>query len=444
MRRIAHDRWVFLLTLLAGLPAMVVAAVFLNQSSHSPLFKGTLLGAIGLCWVTVARVAQVRVIRPLQVIANLLAGLREGHFTLKARADESQDVLGSVRRELNSLAESLKEQRLGALEADALLKRLMEEVDVAVFAFDPGGVLRVTNKAGERLLGQPVERSLGRTAPYLGLEECLTGETPRIVGLTLAGTGSGRWELRRRSFRQGGLPLELLVLADISRVLRSEERQVWQRLVRVLSHEINNSLAPIKSLAGTLTALLDRTPRSPDYEDDLHRGLDVIAARADSLNRFMASYARLAKLPPPTLGPVAVEEWVLRVVRLEGRLPVVVIPGPPLVLQADGDQLDQVLINLVKNAVEASLETGGGVEVTWADRVGNVEVMIRDEGQGLSSTTNLFVPFYTTKSSGSGIGLVLSRQVAEAHGGHVTLQNRVGARGCEARLTLPKNPSVAG
>ncbi|MFN0180423.1 MAG: sensor histidine kinase [Gemmatimonadales bacterium] len=437
--RLAHDRKILVLALLAGLPALVLAGVLLWQSPASGLFKGTIFGLVLAAWLGIARAAQLRVIRPLQVIANILAGLREGHFTIRARAEEGSDVLGSVRREMNALSETLKEQRLGALEADALLKRLMEEIDVAVFAFDADGVLRVANKSGERLLGLPIERVLGRTATFLGLEQCLAGETPRIVTLSFAGIGSGRWELRRRGFRQGGLPLELLVLTDISRVLRSEERQVWQRLVRVLSHEINNSLAPIKSVAGTLTNLLDRTPRAPDYEEDLRRGLDVVAARADSLNRFMSSYARLAKLPPPTFGPVNVAAWARRVAELETRLPVKVEPGPELTIQADGDQLDQVLINLVKNAVEATLEKGAGtVTLSWTEKEGAVNLLVRDEGPGLSSTTNLFVPFYTTKPNGSGIGLVLCRQVVEAHGGHLTLVNRLDGSGCEARLTLLK------
>jgi len=228
----------------------------------------------------------------------------------------------------------------------------------------------------------------------------------------------------------------MVVLADISRVLRAEERQVWQRLVRVLSHEINNSLAPINSLAGTLTSLLDREPRPPDWEEDLHKGLDVIRARSDALNRFMASYARLAKLPPPTLAPLDVGEWVRRVVHLEGRLPVRLIEGPPVTIRADGDQLDQVLINLVKNAAEAAETTGGAAEVTWALRDDALEIEVRDEGPGLPTTANLFVPFFTTKPNGTGIGLVLCRQVAEAHGGGVSLHNRTDRRGCVARLRL--------
>ena len=437
--KLGHDRSILFLALLAGLPAIGVSVVLLWLSPFSDLLRFTLLGGVLLAWLVAARAAQLKVIRPLQVIANLLAGLREGHFTLRAREEESDDVLGAVRREVNTLQETLKEQRLGALEAGALLRRVMEEIDVAVFAFDATRALRLTNRAGERLLGQPVERLLGRTAEQLGLEQTLEGETPRILELVVPGAATGKWEVRRRPFRQGGLPLDMVVLTDISRVLRSEERQVWQRLVRVLSHEINNSLAPIKSLAGTMTSLLDRTPRAPDWEADLRKGVEVIATRSDALNRFMASYARLAKLPPPVLAPLAVSDWIRRAIQLESRLPVRLIEGPAISIRADGDQLDQVLINLLTNAVEAAQETGGGVEVAWSAQDGTVLVEIRDEGPGLPSPGNLFVPFFTTKPSGSGIGLVFCRQVVEAHGGGITLHNRSDRRGCVVRLRLPRD-----
>ena len=437
--KLSHDRKILLLALLAGLPALLATAVLLWLVPASDLLRATLLGALVVAWLSLARAAQLRVIRPLQVIANLLAGLREGHFTLRAREEESDYVLGAVRREVNTLQETLKEQRLGALEADALLRRVMEEIDVAVFAFDAGRALRLANRAGERLLGQPAERLIGRTALQLGLEQTLEGETPRILELVVPGAATGKWEVRRRPFRQGGLPLDMVVLADISRVLRSEERQVWQRLVRVLSHEINNSLAPIKSLAGTMTSLLDRAPRATDWETDLRKGLEVIGARSDALNRFMASYARLAKLPPPSFAPLDVGDWVRRAIQLESRFPVRLIEGPPLTIRADGDQLDQVLINLLTNAVEAAQETGGGVEVSWSAQDGVVEVEVRDEGPGLPSPGNLFVPFFTTKPSGSGIGLVFCRQVVEAHGGGITLRNRTDRKGCIARLRFPKD-----
>ena len=437
--KLSHDRKILLLALLAGLPPLVAATILLWLLPTTDLLRGTVLGGLVLAWLVAARAAQLRVIRPLQVIANLLAGLREGHFTLRAREAESDDVLGAVRREVNTLQETLKEQRLGALEADALLRRVMEEIDVAVFAFDAERALRLVNRAGERLLGQPAERLIGRTASQLGLEQTLEGETPRILELVVPGAATGKWEVRRRPFRQGGLPLEMVVIADISRVLRTEERSVWQRLVRVLSHEINNSLAPIKSLAGTMTSLLDRTPRAADWEADLRKGLEVIGTRSDALNRFMASYARLAKLPPPVLAPLDVGDWVRRAIQLESRLPVRLIEGPKVAILADGDQLDQVLINLLTNALEAAQETGGGVEVSWSAQDGMVEVAVRDEGPGLPSPGNLFVPFFTTKPSGSGIGLVFCRQVVEAHGGGITLRNRSDRKGCVALLRLPRS-----
>src|SRR5690606_28487848 len=321
---------------------------------------------------------------------------------------------GLAMLEVNALGETLREQRLGALEATALLRKVMEEIDVAVFAFDADLKLRLVNRAGERLLDMPAERMTGRTADALGLGALLQGEEQRIIDASFAG-GSGRWSARRSMFRQGGAPHQLLVLSDLSKTLREEELLAWQRLIRVLSHEINNSLAPIKSIAGSLMAALSRTPRPADVDEDLQRGLSIIAGRSDALQRFMASYARLARLPAPRLAPLDVGEWVRRVVALETRLPVTIEPGPDTVIEADGDQLDQLLINLVRNAVDASLETGGGVSVGWSRTGGKVIVRVTDEGQGLSDTTNLFVPFFTTKPQGSGIGLALSRQIADAH-----------------------------
>ncbi len=232
------------------------------------------------------------------------------------------------------------------------------------------------------------------------------------------------------------MPHQLIVLTDLSKTLREEELKAWQRLVRVLSHEINNSLAPIKSLAASLQAVLDRQPRPADADADLRQGLSVIGGRADALVRFMSSYARLARLPTPKRIPMDVGAWVRRVAALETRLPVKVVEGPPMGIAADGDQLDQMLINLVRNAVDASLPVGGGVTVTWDGSEEGVEVRIIDEGTGISEGANLFVPFFTTKPEGSGIGLVLSRQVAEAHGGSIALENRPEG-GCVATVRLP-------
>jgi nitrogen fixation/metabolism regulation signal transduction histidine kinase len=334
------------------------------------------------------------------------------------------------------MSATLRLQRLGALEATTLLRKVMEEINVAVFAFDGEQRLRLVNRAGERLLNEPMERLMGRDATDLGLDLYLEGEAQRTVQHTFPG-GIARWGLSRSTFREGGLPHQLLVVTDLTRPLREEELKAWQRLVRVLGHELNNSLAPIKSIAGSLESLLARNPRPEDWEEDMQRGLAVIAARSEALSRFMSAYARLARLPQPTLAPVKIGDLIRRVVGLETRLRPELTPGPEVTIQADSDQLEQLLINILRNATDASLETGGGVWVGWSQNHANLVVWFRDEGPGLSNTSNLFVPFFTTKPGGSGIGLVLSRQIAEAHGGSLSLQNAAHGPGCEARLTLP-------
>ena len=434
--KISFEQRVLALALAAGLPGTVVALVLLLINDYSGKVVWTFGILVVAFWLSFAFALRERVVRPLQTLSNLLAALLEGDYSIRSRGATSHDALGLAMLEVNALGETLREQRLGALEATALLRKVMEEIDVAVFAFDADLKLRLVNRAGERLLDMPAERMTGRTADALGLGALLQGEEQRIIDASFAG-GSGRWSARRSMFRQGGAPHQLLVLSDLSRTLREEELLAWQRLIRVLSHEINNSLAPIKSIAGSLRAVLARSPRAPDADQDLERGLDIIAGRSDALQRFMASYARLARLPAPRLAPVSIAEWVSRVVALETRMTVHVEPGPDTIIRADGDQLDQLLINLVRNGVDAALETDGGVCVGWSRNGDSVTIFVRDSGPGLADTTNLFVPFFTTKPHGSGIGLALSRQIVDAHGGVLTLENRNDARGVVASVTFP-------
>ena len=425
----------FWLALLGGFPAVGLALGLLWFGDFTPRTQWTLTMLVAGVWLACAAIVREHVVRPLQTVSNVLAALRERDYTLRARGSNPEDALGLLLLELNSLGDDLRAQRLGALEASALLRRVMEEIDVAIFAFDAAHALRLVNRAGAALLGRAPEQLLGRDAASLGLASSLAGDTPRVDTLTFPGR-AGRWEVRRGTFRQGGLPHQLLVLTDVSRALSDEERQAWKRLIRVLSHELNNSLAPIKSIADSLRGIISREPAPPDQLDDLRKGLGVIASRSESLSRLMAAYARLARLPAPRLESVAIQDWVRRVVALETRRPVTIRPGPNVAIQADGGQLDQLLINLVRNAVDATLEADGAVEVGWETRNGQLDVWVRDEGAGLADTANLFVPFYTTKPDGSGIGLALSRQIAEAHGGTLTLSNRAGHRGCEALVSL--------
>jgi len=424
------------MSLAGGLPAVVAALVIVWTGDSPPRAQWTLTVVLVSIWLGFSFAVRERVIRPLQTIANLLGAVQEGDYSIRARLSRTDDALDEVYREVNTLGRTLQEQRLGALEATALLRTVMTEIDVAVFTFDGDRRLRLVNRAGERLLAAPAERLLGRTAPELGLASCLESGGHRTMAVAFPG-GAGRWGVRLRTFRERGLPHQLLVIEDLTRALREEELEAWKRLVRVIGHELNNSLAPIKSIAGSLDRMLVRESLPPDWRDDATRGLAVIGSRAEALSRFMESYARLAKLPSPNPQPLDVPQWIHRVSRLETRVPVTVVAGPRLVIRGDGDQLDQLLINLVRNAADASLETGGAVRVGWQRNHSTLEVWVEDEGHGLSNTANLFVPFFTTKPGGSGIGLVLSRQIAEAHGGALTLANRAGGSGCEARLRLP-------
>ncbi len=444
-RRLTHDQSVFLHALLGGLPAVGVSMAFLWGGEITPKTQWTLTLLIGLTWVGFAVSVRSKVSRPLQTMANLLSALREGDFSVRARGARRDEPLGDVLAEINLLGNVLKEQRLGALEATALLRTVMEEIDVAIFAFDASATLRLVNRAGQELLAQPAERILGRVGSEVGLADCLVGDAERVLGtVTFPGASRGRWGMRRTQFREGGLPHHLVVIADLSQPLRDEELKAWQRLVRVLGHELNNSLAPIKSIAGSLGILLKREKRAPDWEQDLQGGLEIIETRADGLARFMQAYARLAKLPAPVLSPCSVPGLIHRIVGLEQRFPIVVTGGPNLMLPCDEAQIEQALINLSKNAVEAVLEQSTseterppGVRIGWSKVGAGLEILIEDDGPGIAETNNLFVPFFTTKPEGSGIGLVLCRQIIENHGGSLQLHDRGAARGCIAKVTLP-------
>ena len=434
--KLGHETRVLLLALASGLPAIVACAVVLAIDGKQIRTQVSIDSLLVLLWLSFCFTARARIASPLRTLANLLEALREGDYSIRARVDNPKDPLGEVMQQVNAMAATLRDQRLGALEATALLRKVMEEIDVAAFAFDPGQQLRLVNRAGERLLAQPAERLLARDATSLGLAEYLGGATDQTIRRAFPGV-TGRWGIRRSQFREGGVPHQLLVVTDLTRPLRAEELQAWQRIVRVIGHELNNSLTPIKSIAQSLEALLAFEPRPDDWQQDMTRGLSVIATRSESLSRFMSSYARLAKLPPPKFGPIEINNLLRQASGLETRQRVFFEEGPPMTFQGDVDQLEQALINLIQNGVDAAQTTGGRVFVQHQQLPAAIEITVRDEGPGLPNTANLFVPFFTTKRGGSGIGLVLSRQIAEAHGGSLSLRNATDGPGCEAVINLP-------
>ena len=434
--KLGHDSRVLLLALAGGLPGVAACAILLGVEGKPLRVQITVDALLIIVWLSFCFAARGRISGPLRTLANLLEALRESDYSIRARVDNPKEPLGEVMQQVNAMAATLRDQRLGALEATALLRKVMEEIEVAAFAFDPGQQLRLVNRAGERLLAQPAERLLARDATSLGLAEYLGGSVDHTFQRSFPGA-TGRWGIRRSQFREGGVPHQLLVVTDLTRPLREEELQAWQRLVRVLGHELNNSLTPIKSIAQSLENLVKAEPRPDDWREDMSRGLNVIASRSESLSRFMSSYARLAKLPPPKFGPIEINALLRQASSLETRQRVFFEEGPPLTFQGDADQLEQALINLIQNGVDAAQVTGGRVFLQHQQLPGALEITVHDEGPGLPNSANLFVPFFTTKRGGSGIGLVLSRQIAEAHGGSLTLRNAPDGPGSEAVITLP-------
>jgi nitrogen fixation/metabolism regulation signal transduction histidine kinase len=373
--------------------------------------------------------------RPLQTLSNVVSSLREGDYSFRARGAASLDPLGELASEINALADLLQKQRVRSLEATALLARILEVMHAPLFAFDREYMLQLANNAGAQLLGRPLARCFGHSARELGLAHLVVAADQSVHSF---GSKPTRWLLRKAVFRQDGVPHTLLLLADVSQPLQEEEQIAWKRLIRVLGHELSNSLAPIKSIAGSLLARAENITGDEATVRDFRRGLGVVESRADSLHRFVQSYRLLAQLPPPHLKPIQVGPLLERVALLEQRVTVQLDPGPSVLLNADPDQLEQMFINLLANAVDASLANGAKpVRIDWRLIESSVMVGIEDSGLGIANTENLFVPFYTTKPSGSGVGLALAQQIARAHGGEIRLLNRDDGPGARATIRLP-------
>ena len=413
-----YEKRIVVTALAAVAPVALAALILVFTGDFSTKAKWTVAVIIAASAFVASYVLHEQLVFPLRTISNIITALREEDYSLRARNARRDDALGEVMVEVNALATLMESRKLEAVEATALLRAVLTQIDAAIFAFDAEDRLQLVNRAGERLL-----------AAQLNVTALLAEDGPATID-----HGTGRWDVHRSSFRERGSPHRLLVLVDITRALREEEVEAWRRIVRVLGHELNNSLAPIKSSATSLEQLIAREELPEDWRDDLARGMRVIGSRTEALTRFTGAYAQLARLPEPRKRDVRIDALVQRVAALEKRVPVAA-HGTEAIIRADEDQLEQLLINLVKNAADAAKSS---VAIRWNVNGDGLTLRVEDDGPGVSGTANLFVPFFTTKPNGSGIGLFLSRQIAEAHGGTLSLTNRSDFPGAVATLWLPE------
>jgi two-component system nitrogen regulation sensor histidine kinase NtrY len=420
---------------LLSLPTFLFAGILLWQQHVTTAPALLLLFCLLIYLLLIAASLVEGVMRPLQTLSNVVSSLREGDYSFRARGAGTPDAYGELAGEINALADLLQKQRVRSLEATALLARILEVMHAPLFAFDRENSLQLVNNAGAQLLGRPLARCFGHSAGELGLDTLLASADQTIHSL---GSKPSRWLLRKALFRQEGVPHTLLLLADVSQPLQEEEQIAWKRLIRVLGHELSNSLAPIKSIAGSLLARAETLSTDETTVRDFRRGLGVVESRADALHRFVQSYRLLAQLPPPHLKQIQAGPLLERVALLEQRVTVQMDAGPPVMLNADPDQLEQMFINLLTNAVDASVANGAKpVRIGWRIAESDLVVGIEDSGMGIANSENLFVPFYTTKPKGSGVGLALAQQIARAHGGEIRLVNREDAPGARAIIHLP-------
>ena len=436
-RRIATELRLFLLVLSCALPG-IAAIVWLSEDAGiSNIARGILVIAVVVWAFVIADLVREALLGHVRTLSNLLESARMQDYTMKGTHARQPGELGELYRQINNLIDSLRVTRQGEQELLSLLERVVSEINVAIVVFDSLDCIRLVNPVASALLKVPKEKLLGVNCADTILAQLPAAVAPELVDFRFPGA-AGRWQIRQHSYRHQGQASRILFIADLQQVLSDEEIMAWQRLIRVISHEVNNSLTPISSLCQTLTGMLIRD--SAANHEDVLEGLDVIAERAKGLQDFISAYARLARLPEPQKVLFPVTQLADNLRRIFTGQALRIDPFPEAILFGDPVHLEQALINLVKNALEANPADADDVELSCRLLEGCCEFQIADHGAGIGNPENLFVPFYTTKPAGAGIGLVLCRQIGARHNGQVTLENRPEAPGAVAKLTLPLPP----
>jgi nitrogen fixation/metabolism regulation signal transduction histidine kinase len=435
----ATDLRLFLLVLSIAIPAGLLLT-WMSIDGSLPAAAQALIGGILLAWIAiVAAAVRGELLRHVRTLSNLVESIHSSDYSLKGARAHEPGELAELYRQLNALTETLKDSRQNEQELLSVLEKVVSQINVAIIVCDAQDRIRLVNRLAGVLLKSPAEKLIGVDFAATVLAQVPVAAEPRVLDFSFPGA-EGRWQVSQHYYRHQGRASRILFIADLKQVLSDEEIAAWQRLIRVISHEVNNSLTPITSLCETLANIVGR-PDSADYAEDMRKSLRVIAERASGLKEFIGIYARLARLPEPQKILFPVADLIARLRGFFADKTLEIAPVPELSLFGDPVHLEHALINLIKNALEASPGDAPAIELSFHVTEGLCEFRIADRGPGISNPDNLFVPFYTTKKEGAGIGLVLCRQIAARHHGHVSLANRSDGPGAVARLVLPLPPA---
>jgi len=436
--KVSFEKQLTQLSLIACLPVFFLLIFMMWYAKIStPLILLTIL----LCSITIifchTKIHQISAYQ-FRSICNLLDAMIQGDYSLRARTSEGDTALNELVDSVNSLAQRLTKQRNESVESQFLLQTVIKHIDVATIALNEKNEFAFINPAAEKLLGLTSGSKDKTSLNQLEQLKHLERGKSKVMNLVFD-KQQGKFNVHMEEFREEGKQHRLLFLTDVSRLLRIEERNAWQSLVRVISHEINNSLAPIASISETLKRMMSKQQNIEMHKDNLVDGLSIIAQRANNLTNFVNSYKQIAHLPEPKKRQTNIHELINKIIPLYQSNHINIQPSEKVSLLIDPVQIEQVLINLIKNAVESvnSTNKNGKIEVSWNLNKDRFQLMIGDQGAGISNESNLFVPFYTTKKQGSGIGLVLCRQILEVHDGKLSLKNKTNETGCIATIDLP-------
>ena len=414
--KLSFELKLLLLALLASVPSTIGLIVFMLKAGVS-VYLTAMIGIIlfmVIAWCIATIVGKTSFL--FRTLSNLLEAMTNGDYSLRGKKQYTDSALGNLVAQINLLSETLAKQKLEVEQHQLLLAKVIKHIDVAIIAMDEKEQITLANPAAEKLLTQNQS----------------SGQTPDIEALKQ----SGKYNIVQDQFIENGKQNRLWFITDVRDLLRAEERKTWQNLIRVLSHEINNSLTPISSLSQTLQRLVNRSEDLSEEKPDIEDGLTLINERANSLKTFIDSYRNLSRLPEPKKQPTNIKLLLEKVINLFEQRTINLTCDNEIQFNLDPIQFEQLLINIIKNANEAMPSTQGQIDIGSTSNNDTLTLTIKDQGPGINNPQNLFVPFYTTKAKGSGTGLVLSRQIIEAHGGDLVLKNREDETGCEVVISL--------